>query len=162
ETDKTYPDVENLLLLSVLFDVTIDELIKGDVEAMKDVISNDYKTMNALSIGGVIIAIMGVVLFFGGVAYWNWSLAPSIIVGVLVYGIGVGMLVKVERLKKQHDLVTYRELVAFAKGQPIDRDNSHSQRARQHRLLKGVIVTLIAAVLGGILGYCSYAFGLIG
>ena len=35
ENDKTYPDVESLLLLSVLFDVTVDELIKGDVEAMK-------------------------------------------------------------------------------------------------------------------------------
>ena len=31
ENDKTYPDVESLLLLSVLFDVTVDELIKGDV-----------------------------------------------------------------------------------------------------------------------------------
>ena len=29
ENDKTYPDVESLLLLSVLFDVTVDELIKG-------------------------------------------------------------------------------------------------------------------------------------
>ncbi len=48
ENDKTYPDVESLLLLSVLFDVTVDELIKGDVEAMKEAISNDYKKMMAL------------------------------------------------------------------------------------------------------------------
>ena len=37
--------MESLLLLSVLFDVTVDELIKGDVEAMKEAISNDYKKM---------------------------------------------------------------------------------------------------------------------
>ena len=49
ENDKTYPDVESLLLLSVLFDVTVDELIKGDVEAMKKAIANDYKKMVALS-----------------------------------------------------------------------------------------------------------------
>lgn len=49
ENDKTYPDVESLLLLSVLFDVTVDELIKGDVEAMKEAISNDYKKMMALT-----------------------------------------------------------------------------------------------------------------
>ena len=41
ENDKTYPDVESLLLLSVLFDVTVDELIKGDVEAMEKTIAND-------------------------------------------------------------------------------------------------------------------------
>lgn len=59
ENDKTYPDVESLLLLSVLFDVTVDELIKGDVEAMKEAISNDYKKMMALATGGLIIALSG-------------------------------------------------------------------------------------------------------
>ena len=34
ENDKTYPDVQSLLLLSVLFDTTVEELIKGDVKAM--------------------------------------------------------------------------------------------------------------------------------
>lgn len=37
ETDRTYPDVQSLLLLSNLFDVSIDSLIKGDVEEMKAV-----------------------------------------------------------------------------------------------------------------------------
>ena len=30
ETDKTYPDIQSLLMLSVLFDTTIDVLVKGD------------------------------------------------------------------------------------------------------------------------------------
>ena len=37
ETDRTYPDVQSLLLLSNLFDVSVDSLIKGDVEEMKAV-----------------------------------------------------------------------------------------------------------------------------
>ena len=65
ENDKTYPDVESLLLLSVLFDVTVDELIKGDVEAMKEAISNDYKKMMALATGGLIIALSGAAAFLG-------------------------------------------------------------------------------------------------
>lgn len=162
ETDKTYPDVESLLLLSVLFDVTIDELIKGDVEAMKDALSNDSKKMNTLALGGTIVALAGVALFFGGFFYWKWDLVPSAVIFLLVYGIGMAMLVKVERIKKCHDLVTYREVLAFSKGEPIDRDNSRSQRARQHRVLKGIILTLIAAVAGGALGYCAARFGLLG
>ena len=35
ENERSYPDVHNLLLLSVLFDVSLDELVKGDVEKMK-------------------------------------------------------------------------------------------------------------------------------
>ena len=41
ENERSYPDIHNLLLLSVLFDVTLDELVKGDVETMKNVIKKD-------------------------------------------------------------------------------------------------------------------------
>ncbi len=158
ENDKTYPDVESLLLLSVLFDVTVDELIKGDVEAMKEAISNDYKKMSVLATGGLAIAIIGAVAAVGGIGWWNWGIVPSIIIGLLVWGIGMAMLVRVERMKKEHDLVTYRELVAYSKGEPIDRNNPKSQRARQHRILKGVALTLVAAAVGAVIGYFGYMF----
>ena len=35
ENNKTYPDIHTLLLLSDVFSVSLDELIKGDVEEMK-------------------------------------------------------------------------------------------------------------------------------
>ena len=35
ERDKTYPDIQSLLMLSVLFDTSIDTLVKGDVTVMK-------------------------------------------------------------------------------------------------------------------------------
>lgn len=35
ENDKSYPDVHNLLMLSSLFDVSLDDLVKGDVEIME-------------------------------------------------------------------------------------------------------------------------------
>lgn len=158
ETDKTYPDVESLLLLSVLFDVTVDELIKGDVEAMKEAISNDYKKMSVLATGGLVIAIVGAVAAVGGIGWWDWGIVPSVIIGLLVWGIGMAMLVRVEHMKKEHDLVTYRELVAYSKGEPIDRDNPKSQRARRHRILKGVALTLVAAAVGAVIGYFGYMF----
>ena len=40
ENERSYPDIHNLLLLSVLFDVSLDELVKGDVEKMKEKIAN--------------------------------------------------------------------------------------------------------------------------
>ena len=156
ENDKTYPDVESLLLLSVLFGVTVDELIKGDMEAMKEAIENDYKKMIYLAWGGTAVVIVGCALFIAGFQVWDWGLVPSAIIGLLVWGIGLGMLTVVEHLKKQHDVVTYRELVAFSKGEPIDRDNAKSRRARQRPVLRVVLVTLAAALVGAMLGYFGY------
>lgn len=156
ENDKTYPDVESLLLLSVLFDVTVDELIKGDMEAMKEAIENDWKKMTYLALGGFALAIAGCVLFIGGFTFWDWGLVPSAIIALLVWGIGLAMLIVVERLKKQHDVVTYRELVAFSKGKPIDRDNPKSHRARRRPVLRGVLLTLASAAVGAVLGTSAY------
>ncbi len=153
ENDKTYPDVESLLMLSVLFDTTVDELIKGDVEAMKDVLKNDAQKMQVLAVAGMALGILGAVAAVCGISFWNWGLVPSCIIGLLVWGIGMFMMIKVENMKKAHDVLTYRELVAFTKGQPIDRDNPKSQRARQHRLLKGIAMTLVAAAIGAAAGY---------
>lgn len=35
ETSKTYPDIKSLLLLSEVFSVSLDQLVKGDIEKMK-------------------------------------------------------------------------------------------------------------------------------
>lgn len=47
ETGKSYPDIHSLLLLSALFDVSLDQLIKGDLETMKqEVNAADVRAMN--------------------------------------------------------------------------------------------------------------------
>ena len=38
ENDKSYPDINSLVLLSEVFKVSLDKLIKGDIDVMKDVI----------------------------------------------------------------------------------------------------------------------------
>lgn len=38
ENDKSYPDVNSLVLLSEIFQISLDNLIKGDIEVMKDII----------------------------------------------------------------------------------------------------------------------------
>ena len=38
ENDKSYPDVHSLVLLSEIFQISFDKLIKGDIDAMKEVI----------------------------------------------------------------------------------------------------------------------------
>ena len=50
ENDKSYPDIQSVLLLSEIFSVSIDNLLKGDVEKMEEVITEntemDIRKMN--------------------------------------------------------------------------------------------------------------------
>ena len=39
ENEKNYPDVNSLILLSEVFQTSIDKLIKGDIEIMKEKIN---------------------------------------------------------------------------------------------------------------------------
>ena len=45
ENDKSYPDVNSLVLLSEIFQISLDNLIKGDIEVMKDVIQKEETTL---------------------------------------------------------------------------------------------------------------------
>ena len=48
ENDKSYPDVNSLILLSEIFHVSLDILIKGDIDTMKEVIKQEeIKKLNA-------------------------------------------------------------------------------------------------------------------
>ena len=35
ENEKNYPDIRSLVMLSTLFDISLDDLVKGDLEEMK-------------------------------------------------------------------------------------------------------------------------------
>lgn len=62
ETGRTYPDVQSLLLLSNVFEVTVDSLIKGDVEAMAKAMDEAVKKYNALSTAAVVSGVVFLVL----------------------------------------------------------------------------------------------------
>ena len=61
ETDRTYPDVQSLLLLSEIFGTSIDELVKGDVATMEKAIENDWKTMSRLTVAAWALVGVGLV-----------------------------------------------------------------------------------------------------
>ena len=90
--------------------------------------------MVQLSWGGLGLAILGWRPFSSrGSRSGIGILSPSVIIWLLLWGTGMALIMKCERIKKEHDLVTYQEILAFKKGEPIDRSNRKSRRARQHR-----------------------------
>ncbi len=168
ETGKTYPDVQSLLLLSNLFGVSIDSLVKGDVETMKETIVKDAVRMERLSIGMVGLLLAGVACLVGWDLIWD---EPVAAVPWLTWGMVVGMALfalcaalamvcacRVEKLKKDHDLVTFREISAFMDGEdpeaiahlnPDAFSRKHPWVANAVKVLAGAAVAL---ALGFIIG----------
>ena len=150
ERDKTYPDVHSLLLLSELFDTTVDELIKGDIVTMEDMLENKeaYRRMTTLMAVAVIFALGGVALLALGLYRLGWGTVPSYIIFALMGGISFTLMHQVELIKRKHDLVTYREILAFSKGEPIDRSGPGASFTRLHPLAIRVIYAVVSTIVG--------------
>ena len=107
ERGATYPDIQNLLLLSKVFEVSLDQLVKGDLETMKQII-HDQEFIRYQK-DGIIFSI----LLFGFpiisiplILYLNWN---GIAISCLIFAIAMFYalpmfkdvnLVKLKKLKK--------------------------------------------------------------
>lgn len=112
ECGRTYPDVQSLLLLSNVFGVTVDSLIKGDVETMAQVMDAAVKKYNNLSTVAVVSAAIFLLLgIWGAFQYeWGWGehTIPMVVFALVALFAMLIAFANLERLKKQHDLATIR------------------------------------------------------
>lgn len=164
ETGKTYPDISSLLLLSNLFDVSVDELLKGDVVSMEDKIRNDSRTLGHL--GWAMLGFIVAALVSGGVAIVVRDVGPmtqddisvastiSLILAGVFFLCAFAAAVWAEVLKHQNNLVTFREIVAFEKGIPADEARDENALSRKHpivssifKVCSGALFALIAIVI---------------
>ena len=174
ENGKTYPDVQSLLLLSEIFDTTVDSLIKGDVDTMTETIDRDVKTMKRLSyvmLGFLLLVIGAMVWISFQVFAWDWPLeqtVPTFVLALVLWGVAMFAACWVERIKKSHDLITYGEIIAYWEGETVDRD---TERGRRERMIPGWMKAvrsagwmLLAMAIGGFAGYwgASIANALLG
>jgi len=118
ENDRNYPDIRSLVLLSSVFGISLDILVKGDLEQMKEEIRSEdirkFKHYNyvlfALIVGMVILS-MPLLKFLK-----EW--------GIVIWGLWCAVTLwwsfRVEKLMKEHDIHTYKEIVAFMDGKRLD------------------------------------------
>lgn len=163
ENDKTYPDVQSLLLLSSAFGVTVDALIKGDVETMEKKVDEGSKRMFGLSLA--MAAGFGLFVFAGlwaSLQYlwdWGWKMAPTIVLGLVGIAAAIAAAVAAEKTRKDNDLLTYEEVLAYARGKEVDRSTPKSLRIRSGwrgrasnvlpKVIAGAIALLILVYTSG-------------
>ena len=124
ENDKSYPDVNSLVLLSEIFQISLDNLIKGDIEVMKDVIQKEeIEKMNRY---GKAYTIMLIATAVSAVPLFMWLGVWAFIPWGIIWAISMYFAFKVEKVKKDNDVQTYKEIVAFSEGKLLD--DIHKQR----------------------------------
>ena len=87
ETGKNYPDIHSVLLLSSVFNVSLDQLIKGDVEIMKKEIKETeikklkkYAGIYAVFLILTVISVVPFMAFMGWYGMMPWSVVYAVAV----------------------------------------------------------------------------------
>lgn len=156
ENDKNYPDMKSLLLLSSLFNVSLDILVKGDLEEMKKEIKKeeiskfekDGKIFTILLIADIIL-VVPLMKFFGK--------NMGFLIFILIWLVSMYYASKVERHKKNHDVKTYKELNAFLEGRTLEGNEKYIEYGKRPyqqwamALGVGLITAIVAFIMAIIL-----------
>ena len=143
ENGKSYPDIPSLLLLSSLFNVSLDQLIKGDIEIMKEEIKE--VEINKLNRYGTIFTILLVVTIISAVPLVLWFDVYGMAAGVILFGVTMYFALKVEKVKKENDVQTYKEIVAFTEGKRLDEIDKIQESGK--RLYQKILLALGSALI---------------
>ncbi|MDD7731696.1 MAG: helix-turn-helix transcriptional regulator [Ezakiella sp.] len=151
ENNKSYPDINSIVLLSEVFEISIDNLIKGDVEQMKkEINSEDVKKLNFYATMMVILMLVATI-----------SLMPMLkfigLYGFIPYFVLVGgamfFAIKVDKIKKDNDIQTYKEIVAFTEGKRLDEIQKIEEKAKRpyQKVIDGFLWAVVALLISGIM-----------
>jgi len=148
ENDRNYPDIRSLVLLSNVFGVSLDILVKGDLEQMKDEIKaedirifrRDSRIYTIFLVGMIVLPMpllrylkeLGIVIWLlwsGAAMWWGW---------------------RIEKYKKAHDIHTYKEILAFMEGKRLDeleKNQEIGKRPYQHAMLVTFTTTIALLIV---------------
>lgn len=118
ENNKNYPDINSLLLLSSLFGISLDILVKGDVEKMEEMIKTE--DIRKLKQHGWIYTVMLILSVVSVVPLFFLLWPVGIGIWVCIYGVTMWFARKIEKEKKMYDLGTYKEIKMFMEGKRLD------------------------------------------
>lgn len=152
ENGKSCPDIHSLLLLSSLFNVSLDQLIKGDIETMKEII--DEQEIKKFNYYGTIFAVHFVLLIILAVPLFMWLRWYAYIPFGIFFVITMFWALKVEKIKKKNDVQTYKEIIAFSEGKKMDEIHKMVEAGKRpyQNILKVAISAVVTAAVCFLIG----------
>lgn len=147
EADRTYPDVQSLLLLSELFGVSIDALVRDDAHDRRE----------ALEVGAKRMSRLGVVMAAFGLACVAWVVAGIVLdLDLALIAVPAAALLTpamvaaflVDKMRHDNQLFAYQAVEAYLAGEDPEVGCRYNQRAGEHWVARRVVQTIVAVLIG--------------
>lgn len=149
ETGKTYPDINSLLRLSDLFHISLDELVKGDLQAMEEQIKKEDIKRFRRDKNILIILLLGLTALSLVVMFlWNETAGKLLCyystIAVLLYSHSV------TKLQQKYEIYTFREIKAFLEGKRLDELEIKQLRAKSN-IVELIVIVAVVGILSAII-----------
>lgn len=147
ENGKTYPDIRSLLLMCNLFQISLDELVTGDLNQMEVMIlEEDISYAKRLSIAFTIGLITIVLSIVPLVNYLGW-IGISIWVGLCLFSAYIAR--EIDKFKRYNQIDTYKEICAFMNRESLSETEIAVEKGKwkYQRLLYMIILAILSATI---------------
>lgn len=139
ERNKNLPDLNSLILLSKIFNTSLDDLVKGDIKTMENqLVNKDFNNWSMImGISSILTAVsIGPALHFLG----NYGYILVVLLAIL----SGYSAIKVDKYKEQNRLFTYKQILDYVNGKPIKSINADKTK---HKLINAVISIIYISLL---------------
>lgn len=145
ETNKSCPDLKSLIMLSNIFNVSLDSFIKEDIKEMREIVEKEkIKKFNVMS---YIFLVELIIVAVSAYPLASMDGYIGIVIWLCLFAIALYTAGKIERFKKNHDIQTYKEILAFIDGKQLTHDE------KQQEIGKRNYQKIIFAFLAGVIAF---------
>ena len=114
ENGKNYPDLNSLIMLCDLFNISLDILVKGDViEMKKQVVQDDVRKFKRDT---VIFTVLLIVTLLSAIPLFLYLELVGIALWLVIAGIMIFYSIRLNKQKRNNNIQTYREILAYMEG----------------------------------------------
>lgn len=147
ETNKSYPDIKSLTMLSNIFHVTLDDFIKGDIEEMKRIVSKEkiekFTIMSYIFLAEMLIVMFSAYPLFSidgyiGTVIWAFFFVVTLVTGSII-----------EKFKKNNAIQTYKEIIAFMENKSLSYEEVQQEIGKRNyqKILLAILTGLITFII---------------
>lgn len=151
ETNKSCPDVKSLIMLSNIFNVSLDSFIKEDMKEMREIVEKEtIKKFNVVS-----FVFLAELIIVAVSAYPLFSIDGyiGVIIWLCLFAVALYTASKIERFKKNYDIQSYKEILAFIDGKQLTYDETQQELGKRNyqkiifAFLTGVIALVVCIIV---------------
>lgn len=118
ENGKNYPDLNSLIMLCDLFNISLDILVKGDViEMRKQVVQDDVRKFKRDT---VFFTVLLIVTLLSAIPLFLYLELVGITLWLVIAGVMIFYSIRLNKQKRKNNIQTYREILAYMEGKQDD------------------------------------------